>query len=79
MIYKLCRRCKRTIIHPAAYCDKCLDKVNQDREKLKSIRESKYNKNRDPKYKAFFFPNCLLHVQHVTANSVKYILKKANV
>lgn len=54
MIYKLCRRCKKTILHPATYCDKCLDKVNQDREKLKSIRESKYNKNRDPKYKAFY-------------------------
>lgn len=54
MIYKLCRRCKKTILHPASYCDKCLEKVNQDREKLKSIRESKYNKNRDPKYKAFY-------------------------
>ena len=54
MIFKLCRRCKRTILHPAIYCIKCLDAVNQEREKLKRIRESKYNKNRDPKYKAFY-------------------------
>lgn len=54
MIFKLCRRCKRTILHPSIYCIKCLDAVNQEREKIKSIRESKYNKNRDPKYKAFY-------------------------
>ena len=47
MIFKLCRRCKRTILHPSTYCIKCLDAVNQEREKLKSIRKSKYNKHNE--------------------------------
>lgn len=54
MVYKLCRKCKKIISHPAIYCDNCLVIVNKEREKFKAERASRYNKTRDPKYKEFY-------------------------
>lgn len=54
MIYKLCNKCKKKIIHPATYCDKCLQLYETQKEQLKAERDSKYNKSRDPKYKSFY-------------------------
>lgn len=54
MIFKLCRKCKTPIIHPLTYCTKCQEIYNEEQEEMKKARESKYNKNRDPKYKAFY-------------------------
>ena len=54
MIYKLCRKCKKTIVHPQIYCKDCMEKVIKQTEEYKSIRNSKYNKSRDPKYKSFY-------------------------
>ena len=54
MIYKLCRKCKKLIVHPASYCVDCLKIVNKRKEEIKKQYESKYNKKRDPKYKKFY-------------------------
>ena len=54
MIYKLCRKCQTTIIHPAVYCDKCLEIVEKHKEELEKARNRKYNDKRDPKYKNFY-------------------------
>lgn len=54
MIYKLCCKCKKTIIYPAIYCNDCLEIVLKKQEELRLARNSKYNKTRDPKYKEFY-------------------------
>lgn len=54
MIYKLCRRCKKTIAHPQVYCLECTEIVLANREEYKRKRDNKYNRNRDPKYKEFY-------------------------
>ena len=54
MIYKICRKCKKIIVHPATYCNDCLAKVNLQQQENKRIREKNYNSKRDPKYKAFY-------------------------
>lgn len=57
MIYKLCRRCKKPIEHPNTYCCSCLKVVEEHQEELQRIRENRYNKKRDPKYKSFYNSN----------------------
>ena len=57
MLYKLCRKCKRTIIHPATYCSSCLPIVEEHKQQLLRERENRYNKKREPKYKLFFNSN----------------------
>ena len=54
MIYKLCNKCKRTILYPNKYCFECLKIVEVNQEILKSKRNSRYNKTRDTKYKEFY-------------------------
>lgn len=54
MIYKLCRKCKKPIIHPAKYCNDCLPVITERNEELKKARDRKYNKKRDPKYIEFY-------------------------
>ena len=54
MIYKLCNKCKITILYPNKYCFECLKIVEANQEILKSKRNSRYNKNRDSKYKEFY-------------------------
>ena len=50
----MCRRCKKVIIHPAAYCEECQKIVDMKNEELQRARDRKYNKQRDPKYKNFY-------------------------
>lgn len=57
MILKMCRKCKKPIVHPNVYCDKCLELVDKYRDELHKERESKYNKQRDPKFKKFYNSN----------------------
>lgn len=54
IIFKLCRTCKKTILYPQAYCDKCQKEIEEHREELLRIRNKRYNEKRDPKYKAFY-------------------------
>lgn len=54
MIYKLCRKCKAPIIHPATYCEKCKEVVNEQMDQLQKERDKRYNKKRDPKYIQFY-------------------------
>lgn len=54
MIYKLCNKCKRTILYPNKYCFECLKIVEANQEILKSKRNSRYNKTRSTKYKEFY-------------------------
>ena len=57
MLYKLCRRCKKPITHPATYCSNCLPIIEEKQQQLLRERENRYNKKRDPKYKAFYNSN----------------------
>lgn len=57
MLYKLCRRCKKPITHPATYCSGCLPIIEEKQQQLLRERENRYNKKRDPKYKAFYNSN----------------------
>ena len=57
MIYKLCRRWKKPITHPTTYCSNCLPIIEDKRQQLLRERENRYNKKRDPKYKAFYNSN----------------------
>ena len=57
MIYKLCRKCKRPIIHPATYCSKCQVVINEKQTELQKERDRRYNKKRDPKYLQFYKSN----------------------
>lgn len=57
MLYKLCRRCKKPITHPATYCSNCLPIIEEKRQVLLRERENRYNKKRDPKYKTFYNSN----------------------
>lgn len=54
MILKLCNRCKKPIPSYLKYCGKCQYSVEIQKEEYKAIRDSKYNKNRNPKYKEFY-------------------------
>lgn len=54
MLYKLCRRCKKPITHPANYFSNCLPIIEEKQQQLLRERENRYNKKRDPKYKAFY-------------------------
>lgn len=58
MLMKECRKCKRPVIYPNTYCDKCKEIVDKEREEAKQ-RYSKeanrnYNSKRDPKYIRFY-------------------------
>lgn len=57
MIYKLCRRCKKTIIHPTTYCTECQKVIDVRKEELERARNRKYNTKRDPKFKTFYNSN----------------------
>lgn len=57
MIYKLCRKCKTPIIHPATYCSKCKVIFEEKQVELQKERDRRYNKRRDPKYKQFYNSN----------------------
>ena len=50
MLYKLCRRRKKPITHPATYCSSCLPIIEDKRQQLLRERENRYNKKRDPEY-----------------------------
>ena len=54
MIYKLCRKCKVPIKHPLTYCPECQKIYEEKQLELQRERDSRYNKKRDPKYKAFY-------------------------
>ena len=54
MIYKMCRKCKKPIKHPNTYCSNCLPLVIERKEQFLKERNNRYNKKRDPKYKAFY-------------------------
>ncbi|MEH6942962.1 HNH endonuclease [Bacillus sp. JJ722] len=58
MILKLCRRCKKSIVYPASYCDSCHAIVKEEREQAKATANKKanrkYNSKRDPKYIKFY-------------------------
>lgn len=54
MIMKLCRRCKKPIMHPLSYCPKCQEIYNKNQLELQRKRDKKYNEKRDPKYKRFY-------------------------
>lgn len=54
MIFKLCRKCKKPICHPATYCKDCLPIVEERKQEQLRERENRYNKKRDPKYKTFY-------------------------
>ena len=57
MIYKLCRKCKTPIIHPAAYCSKCKVAIEEKQAELQKERNRRYNKKREPKYLQFYKSN----------------------
>ncbi len=57
MMYRLCRKCNKPIVPPAVYCEKCNEKVIKQQEEYKTLREKRYNKNRNPKYKQFYNSN----------------------
>ena len=57
MIYKLCRKCKKPIIHPATYCSKCQKIFEDKQEELRKERDRRYNKKRDPIYLQFYKSN----------------------
>lgn len=57
MIYKLCRKCKTPIVHPATYCSKCQIIFEEKQLELQKERDRRYNKKRDPKYKQFYNSN----------------------
>ena len=40
MLYKLCRRCKKPITHPATYCSNCLPIIEDKRQQLLREREN---------------------------------------
>ena len=57
MIYKLCRKCKTPIIHPATYCSKCQVVIEEKQAELQKERDRRYNKKRDPMYLQFYKSN----------------------
>ena len=57
MIYKLCRKCKTPIIHPATYCSKCQKMFEEKQAELQKERDRRYNKKRDPMYLQFYKSN----------------------
>ena len=54
MLLKLCARCQKVIQAPNRYCTNCQKIVEKEIEKNKQRNMSRYNKNRDKKYKAFY-------------------------
>lgn len=58
MIYKLCRRCQKTITYPNTYCKTCLSIAEKEREdniKINKKRSNQaYNLKRDKKYVRFY-------------------------
>lgn len=54
MICKLCRRCKKIIVHPATYCSDCYKIVEEEKNEKLKARERKYNSHRNPKYLQFY-------------------------
>lgn len=54
MLLKLCARCKKVIQSPNKYCSNCKEIAEKEIEDNKRRSMSRYNKNRDKKYKAFY-------------------------
>ena len=58
MIIKMCSRCKKPVVYPATYCERCLPVVEAEREareqEQKRAANRAYNKRRDPKYTQFY-------------------------
>lgn len=54
MRMRLCYKCKKPIVAPETYCNSCKKIVEKTQEEYKARRDSKYNTNRNPKYKEFY-------------------------
>ena len=58
MVLKMCARCGRVTVYPARYCSTCAPIVEREREAIEAKKKaeamSRYNKQRDPKYKQFY-------------------------
>lgn len=54
MLTKQCPRCRKIIPFGMDYCEECQPIKDEQREQFKAKRTSKYNKQRDPKYKQFY-------------------------
>lgn len=54
MLLKLCVRCQKVIQAPNRYCSNCQKIVDKEIEINKQRNMSRYNKNRDNKYKTFY-------------------------
>lgn len=54
MLLKLCARCQKVIQAPNRYCSNCQKIVDKEIEINKQRNMSRYNKNRDNKYKTFY-------------------------
>lgn len=54
MLMKLCNKCKKPIVATASYCQACQKVIDERTAEYKAKRNSRYNSNRDPKYKEFY-------------------------
>lgn len=58
MLLKLCNKCGKPCVYPAAYCPTCLPVVTAAREareaETKARADKAYNSRRDPKYVRFY-------------------------
>lgn len=54
MIMKLCARCQKLIQAPNRYCDTCKVVIDKQVEQIKQKNNSRYNKQRNPKYSKFY-------------------------
>ena len=57
MLTKLCAKCHKVIPYPLQYCEQCRAVAEQTKVDNKRLADSRYNKQRDPKYKAFYNSN----------------------
>ena len=54
MILKMCRRCRKMIVHPNIYCTACFEVVAENKAENKKQSNRNYNQKRDKKYTAFY-------------------------
>ena len=54
MLLKNCPRCKELMPYGKAYCSKCMEIVEEEREQRKAKANRRYNAQRDPKYEKFY-------------------------
>ena len=73
MLTKQCARCRKIIPYGTTYCMDCQPIAQEQAEQSKAKHTSKYNKQRDPKYKQFYMSREWLILRRLALQRDEYM------